>query len=484
MDLEKSRTRLSEINNELKAIIAKAADDNRELTREEASDIDRLSNDFDLLKADIDRVEKINEQTDLLQTGRGRRSQAEPLTQLEGDGAGDVTVTRTAPREAALNSSNQVPARPIGGNRYSSLTGRGNCGYPTLGHFAADVRRASTRGGHVSRQLANAQEALAAASTYGSEDSGSDGGFAVPPDFRTAIMEAVMGEESLLSRCDQVTVAGNSFTAPMDTTTDWQTSGGIQAFWGTEAGVKTQSKPSLQERTAKLNKVYALVPMTDELVEDAPAMDAYLRRKAPAKIAFKVNLAIVQGDGVGKPLGFLNSPALVSVAKESGQQADTLVANNVIKMYSRMYAPSRNKAVWLINQDIEPQLYKLSLPGTDNTGNAVTGWGGLVYTPANGLSSSPFGTLFGRPVIPTQAMETLGDKGDIAFVDLTQYLALLKGGVNPKVDVSMHLWFDQDMTAFRFVLRVGGMPWWDAAVASRDNANSTYSPYVTLDERA
>jgi HK97 family phage major capsid protein len=172
----------------------------------------------------------------------------------------------------------------------------------------------------------------------------------------------------------------------------------------------------------------------------------------------------------------------VSVAKETSQVADTLIANNIIKMYSRMVPSSVQNAVWLINPDIYPQLFKLSIAGTDNTGNAVTGWGGMVYTPANGFAGAPFGTLFGRPVIPTQAMETLGDYGDIAFVDLSQYLLLLKSGPNPKVDVSMHLWFDQDVTAYRFVLRIGGIPWWDAPVSARDGS-STYSPFVALAER-
>jgi HK97 family phage major capsid protein len=219
------------------------------------------------------------------------------------------------------------------------------------------------------------------------------------------------------------------------------------------------------------------------LLEDAPAMDAYLKRKAPAKIAFKVNLAIIQGTGAGQPLGILNSAATVSVAKETSQVADTLVGNNVIKMYSRMPAANRLNAVWLINQDIEPQLYKLSVPGTDNEGNSVTGWGGLIYMPPGGISGAPYGTLFGRPVVPTQACETLGDKGDIIFADMSQYLALLKSGPNPRVETSMHLWFDQDLMAFKFVLRIGGMPWWSSSISGRDGAPQTYSPFVTLDAR-
>jgi HK97 family phage major capsid protein len=232
----------------------------------------------------------------------------------------------------------------------------------------------------------------------------------------------------------------------------------------------------------RLNKVYALVPVTDELAEDAPALDSYIRRRAPEAIDFAINLAIVQGTGTTQPLGILNSPATVSVAKEGSQLADTIVANNINKMWARMYAPHRRNAVWLVNQSIETELDTLSMPGRDNTGAAVTTWGTHVYIPPGGISGSPYGTLKGRPVIPTQATNELGDKGDIILADLSAYLTAIKSGANPKVDVSIHLWFDYDVTAYRFVLRMTGQPWWDLPITPRDGSN-TLSPFVTLDER-
>ncbi len=327
-------------------------------------------------------------------------------------------------------------------------------------------------------------ESLANATTFGSEGTGADGGFAVPPDFRTSIMETILGEDSILSRCDQITCSGNTFTQPVDETTPWQTTGGIQALWDGEATAANQSKPQLTERVVKLHKLRALVPMTEELLEDASAMDSYLRKKAPEKISFKMNFALVQGTGAGMPLGVLNSPAKIAVAKNGGQVNNTLVATNIQKMYNRMYGPLRSRAVWLVNQEVEPELYKMSLPGTDNTGTAVTTWGvwGANYLPPGSLSSTPYATLMGRPIIPTQACNQLGFEGDIIFADFNEYLALLKSGPNPRLDISMHLWFDQDLTAFKFVLRAGGVPWWSAPAQPRAGSN-TYSPFITLADR-
>jgi HK97 family phage major capsid protein len=204
-------------------------------------------------------------------------------------------------------------------------------------------------------------------------------------------------------------------------------------------------------------------------------------RKAPDKINFKVNHAIVQGNGIGQPLGILNSGAVVTVSKVASQDADTIVAQNIIDMHARLYATSMSNAVWLINQDVLPQLNTMVLPGKDATGTVVADWGSHMFIPAGGLSQAPFGTLMGRPIIPTQAVPTLGSLGDIILADLKMYMTVMKAG-GVRSDVSIHLWFDYDITAFRFVLRIGGQPWWDAPVDPLSGSN-TLSPFVVLEER-
>jgi HK97 family phage major capsid protein len=115
----------------------------------------------------------------------------------------------------------------------------------------------------------------------------------------------------------------------------------------------------------------------------------------------------------------------------------------------------------------------MQFPGT---GTAVP-----AYLPPGGLSAQPYGTLMGRPVISTEAAGALGDVGDISFVDFSQYMSVLKSG-GVRQDISIHLFFDYDITAFRFVLRVGGQPWWNSPIA-RANGLSR-SPFVTLGARA
>lgn len=426
-----------------------AAGESRELTEEEASTVDGFLADFDSTEKQLARHQKV---ADLEARGRvtpGRVTAPNPESTTE--------VGLTIPADARVN--------PVRNHK--------TWDWRTFGEFSNAVRAASMPGGYTDPRLA-ARMAVPGGTTTGNETSGADGGFAVPPDYRSEINALISAEDSLVARCDQITSSSNFFTVPTDSTTPWQTTGGVLAYWEGENNSITQSKPALKTETVPLDKLTCLVPVTDELLDDASGLDSYLKRKAPEKMVFKVNLAIVQGTGVGQPTGILNSAATVSVLKETAQTADTIVMENIVKMWTRLYAPSRPKSVWLINQDIEAQLMLMEFTGTNATVPA--------YLPANGLAGSPYGTLLGRPVIPTQACQELGDLGDIMLVDLSQYM-LLQKSTGLRADTSIHLWFDYATTAYRFIWRVGGRPWWSAAADPRDGS-STVSPFVSLAERA
>ena len=339
-------------------------------------------------------------------------------------------------------------------------------GYQQAGDFYVDVAKAGSEH-YIPERLDSWTKAL---STYGNETVGAEGGFAVPPEYRDEILYHVQGEESLLGRTDSYAISGSSITFPDDVTTPWQTSGGILAYWTGEAASISQSRPSLKQQNLRLRKLSCLVPCTDELLADSRAIQTYVTRKAGEKLSFKCDEAIFRGTGAGQPLGFMNGGSLVTVAKESGQAADTIQVENIAKMWARCYGPWRDGAAWYINQDCESSLFTMS----------VGNW--PVYLPAGSVAGQPFATLFGRPVIVTQHCETIGDLGDIVLANLGQYVTAVKSeGVT--ASSSIHLWFDQDATAFKFQMRVDGMPWMNDTVSPRDGSN-TMSAFVALAARA
>ena len=79
-------------------------------------------------------------------------------------------------------------------------------------------------------------------------------------------------------------------------------------------------------------------------------------------------------------------------------------------------------------------------------------------------------------MIVTEACATLGDMGDVIFADLAGgYFAPYKaGGIQSAM--SMHLYFDQGLNAFRWTFRVGGQPWLSAAVTPASGSTRRSRP--------
>jgi HK97 family phage major capsid protein len=439
--MEQLKARASEHQTAAATIRTKANTEGRDLTNAERDVLNSHLDAFDAAQRDIELQQRLENAEGFLNASAGRVTQPNGLQN---------TVIRTEQEK----------------NRH---------GFANLGDFAKSVRNVVARGEMDARLISNA------ATTYGSEGNGADGGFAVPPEYKSEIMSLVMGEESLLARCDATPTSANSVTVTTDETTAWQTSGGVLTYWGSEAGTFTQSKPALKEETVRLHKLYSFVPVTDELLEDAPALSRMLATKAGEKMDFAITDAIINGTGAGQPLGILNAPCTISVAKESSQAADTVVAANILKMSTRM--PQRNfgRSVWLVNQDTLQMLYSLNLEYKSSAGAGIAAGTRMPTISLPGENGSTFSTMMGRPVIVTEACDTLGDVGDIILADLGSYFAPYKAG-GVRSDVSMHLYFDQGMQAFRWTFRMGGQPWLSAAITPKNSSN-TMSHFVTLAAR-
>ncbi len=421
------------------------ADGQRELTPEENTEIEAIFATHEKTTVEI-----------------SRRKRLAAIEARQFDSAG----RKTAPTPGAgMEVSDGATLE--GGDKNGARKGTG--GFVDLGDFAVCVKRAVR--GDMDARIRKIMDAVPGAPSQ--EGVGADGGYLVPPDFRTSIFQKVMSVDSLLGRTDQQTSSGNSITFPTDEEEPWS-AGGVQAYWEGEGHLIKQSKPAATTTTVRAHKLAALIPVTDEQLEDGPSLEPYLRRKVVDKFNYKINDAIVRGDGVGKPLGILNAGCKIMQTKEGGQAAATLNYNNISKMWSRCYAPNRANSIWLINQDIEPALDQLVAPGATNAMLPA-------YLPPGGLSAAPYGTLKGRPVIPSECCSTLGTEGDIILVDPSVYLSLIKNG-GVKSDVSMHLWFDYGLQAFRFTLRIGGQPWWSKAITPAKTA-TTRSMIVTLETR-
>jgi HK97 family phage major capsid protein len=346
-------------------------------------------------------------------------------------------------------------------------------GFKTVGDFMQAVYQAEKPGNSLDERLLIGSARLAVSpGSYASESAGQDGGFLVPPQFSQEIFKLSLGEDSLLPMTDNVEITGNSMAFPKDETTPWGTNG-IRAYWQGEASAALANKPVLGLSTLRLKKLMSLVPTTDELLDDANALTNYLPAKVAESIRWKTNESILFGTGNGVPIGAMTCGATVTVAKESGQATQTVLPQNLAKMIARLPSGSFAKAVWIVNNDVLPALFTLTL------GNYP------IYLPTGlgigGIQVSPFGTLLGRPVYVSQHANSFSGQGDILLVDLNYYQTITKAG-GVQTATSMHLYFDSDLTAFRTTFRMDGQSKISNAI-NPAKGSTTMSPFIQLGAR-
>ena len=348
-------------------------------------------------------------------------------------------------------------------------------GFMSFSHFARDIARAGADGRGSSKALI---EWAAKTAGHMEEGDNSQGGYLVPTEFMNTINSHELEAAIVAPRSTFIPMQTNSVSIPYINCTSHATSthGGVIIYHVDEASQKTASKPTFGKTTLTLHKLVGLVYASDELLEDSPqSIEPIIGKVFGEALAYTKDDRFINGTGVGQALGALAAPCLIAAAKEAGQAADTIIFENVVNMWSRLWPDSHRNAVWMANINAWPQLAAM---------NMGVGAGGLpVYMPPTGVAGAPFGTLMGRPLILSEKMQALGDEGDILLADWSTYLIGGKSG-GVQAATSIHLRFDYDETAFRFVERYDGQPWWPLPLTPRyAGATFTLSPFVTLAER-
>lgn len=350
-----------------------------------------------------------------------------------------------------------------------NIQGDEKLGFKSLGEFAQAAYKSSKPG--------SAMDTRFKAATGMNEGDGADGGFLVQRDIASGLLEATFQTGIVAPRCTSIPISARSNGLLMygiddKNRTDGSRWGGILAYWENEANQVTGSRPKFREMDMRLRKLTGLCYVTDDLLEDAEALGAYLSLAFQKEFNFKIDDAIINGKGQGQPLGILNSPALLTIDAEAGQSADTINSKNIAKMFTAMPLQNRKNAVWILDSELEAELMHLTLDGSN--GRIP------VYLPPNGFAERPYGTLLGSPAFPIEHMNTFSSAGDIAYCDFSEYLLIKKGGVRQAA--SIHLRFDYNETVFRFTLRIDGQPMRSSPI-TQYKSDKQLSPFVTLGAR-
>ena len=243
---------------------------------------------------------------------------------------------------------------------------------------------------------------------------------------------------------------------------------GFSGGWPLENSEITPEQPSLYLMTMTAHRLALLAEVSNSLLMDGFDYEQQLSSAMSRAIAWFFDSAFLRGDGAGQPLGILAAPCTITVAKEGNQVGDTILYQNLVKMFASLHPGSVSRSVWLASPSTIPQLSQLVI-AIGTSGSHIP-----VMTAADGGFS-----ILSRPVLFTEKCSALGDVGDIVLADLSQYGIGMRAEVT--LDKSNAPGFSRDTTHFRCVLRADGQPLWKS---SYQPAHGTaLSPFVVLAER-
>ena len=418
------------------AIEASASAQGREITAEELTAIEGKLNDAKALKAKIDVLDRLKDAK-----------------------ASIVPAPKSGVASAQRKTESVAPAWEKDPMK----------GFANDNEFLSAVRYAAQTGNDPNQMPENLRALYAVGGDGQNTYNNQDGGFLVPQGAVAGDVLQIPAEfDPIAGRTTNVPLSTTklSLNARVDKNHSSSVSGGLRVYRRKEEASLTSSKMEFEQVNLTVNSLFALTHSTEEMLADSSiSIAAIIQAGYNDEFASKLIQERLNGTGVGEFLGVHNSPALVTVAKETSQTAATVNFQNVIKMRARVWG--YNNAIWLANHDVMTSLVAIN-DGTNH-----------IYIPS--AREDVPDMLLGRPIFYTENMETLGAQGDIGCYNFSQYL---EGTYQPMQSAeSMHVRFLTHEHSFKFWTRNAGTPWWSSALTPKKGAN-TLSPFVNLAVRA
>lgn len=411
--IEELKKKLSETVAKMDAMLTKADDEQRNMTEEEEKEYGLLDASLPQLRSEIERREKLE-----------------------------------AEKQALATAQRSIPRRPV------TFKAEDPKEFKSIGEFVHSVRfnRNDPR-------LEDLYEERAQSMGVGSE-----GGFAVPTQFRETLLSVTPQTAVFRPRCT-VIPAGSPPDAEISMPALNQGAaknmyGGVTVQWIGEGDTKPETDLALKEIKLIPHEVAGHTVVTDKLLRNWQAANAVLSAQMRLAINAAEENAFYNGNGVGRPLGVLQSPARVNYNRAVANQISYA---DVVGMYARLRQTM--SPIWIASPTCIPQLAVIADAGSNNL------W---VQGAAVGLPP----TLLGIPVIFHERNVALGTAGDLVLADLSYYL--IKDGSGPYVMASEHVYFTTNRTVIKIFWNVDGKPWLSEPLPLEGATANTVSPFVVL----
>jgi len=245
------------------------------------------------------------------------------------------------------------------------------------------------------------------------------------------------------------------FNGPGNTVDILKAGDGVTAYWTNEGAAKSSSQPSFALVTLALKKLATIVPFTDEMLEDT-AFDliAYVKELAGKGFAKEEDAAFLMGTGT--PYTGLMNDTNVNIVRVAGTNPKVFTVDDLQALIDAQPSSFLANSKFAMNR-LGRSVIRLMKDSNNN----------FIFSPATAGNPS---TVLGYPVEEVDVLPDLATTGNnkpiMAFGDFkTAGTVATKGSLAVKqlteatitdVDGETVLNLaEQDMTALRFVERVG-----------------------------
>ncbi|GGY53184.1 phage major capsid protein [Parvularcula lutaonensis] len=251
-------------------------------------------------------------------------------------------------------------------------------------------------------------------SLSGSSDA--DGGYTVPTTIEAAIDRALTEVSPFRGFCSVRSISSSTFRLAVNEAS-------YASGWVGETDARPETTtPTIASIEFKTGEIYAMPAATPQLLEDSAVdIEAWIASEVRQTFAAAETQAFVNGDGVNKPLGFLQAPNAADATRTHGQigtLSGTVDGDSLIEMVYALDAQYRDKGRFVFNRKTAESIRKLK----DADGN-------YLWTP--GMQAGQPATLLGYPVSEVEAMPNAGAGAHaVAFGDFEAgYLIVDRKGV-------------------------------------------------------
>jgi HK97 family phage major capsid protein len=293
-----------------------------------------------------------------------------------------------------------------------------------------DPRLSNVEGG-ITYKAASGQNEIVAA----------DGGYLIGGEIIAPLQHALMQKSSLFSKASKFYSSSkrvNEGLIPfVNESARTASAFQMKSYWVEEAGTKTDAKYTIGLASCKLNKVYAVMYITDELFADdagfKSSVDKFIADDKEGSLVWAIDRAILMGDGATSMYGIMsaNTNGTVGVAQADALNEATLKAFN-----AALTPASQKNAEWYISQENYIELQAITFA---NDGDKYYKDGDLY--------------VYGKKV---NVLEQMVAPYDLMLGDVSQYGIALKTGPLVQSAISVHVKFLTDEKTIRWGIRING----------------------------